>query len=57
MKLTFLKLFLICSFKESNLAGKRTNLAEISVKKLNSMEFMEFVFSKSDILPLLVNIN
>ena len=55
--MTFLKLFLICSFKESNLAGKRTNLAQIPVKKLNSMEFMEFVFSKSDILPLLVNIN
>ena len=37
--MTFLKLFLVCTFKESNLAEKRT--------KLNSAEFMEFVFSKS----------
>ena len=39
MKITFLKLFLLCTFKDPN-------LAEIN-KKFNSAEFMEFVFSKS----------
>ena len=37
------KVFLICMFEDANLAEKWTNLAE----KLNSIEFVEFVFSKS----------
>ena len=39
-------------FKKPNLAEKRTNLAEIPVKNLNSTEFMEFVFSKSVVAVL-----
>ena len=37
MKMTFLKLFIIGMFKDPN-------LAENLFKKLNSTEFMEFVF-------------
>ena len=48
MKKIFLKLFLICTFKDPNLAGNLTNLSENLFKKLNSAEFMEFVFSKSE---------
>ena len=55
--MTFLKLLLICTFKEPNLAGKRTNFAGKkdkfcgkSLKKLNSPEFMEFVFFPSLVL-------
>ena len=44
MEIKFLKLFLICTFKDPNLAEKLTNLAENLFKKLNSTEFMEFVF-------------
>ena len=51
MKMTFLKLFLICTFIDPNLAEKITNLAENLKKKLNSMEFMEFVFSRSVTVP------
>ena len=47
MKMTFLKLFLICTFKDPNLADKFIDLAENLKKKLNSTQFMEFVFSKS----------
>ena len=48
MKITFLKLFLICTFKDPNLAEKfKKKMAENLFKKLNSTEFMEFVFSKS----------
>ena len=47
MKMTFLELFLICTFEEPKLAEKLTNLAE-NPKKNNSAEFMEFVFSKSE---------
>ena len=43
----FFKLFLICPFKERNLAKKKDKFGGKSVKKLNSAEFMEFVFSKS----------
>ena len=39
----FLKLFLICTFKDPNLGWKYTNLAGNLKKKL-----VEFVFSKSD---------
>ena len=46
--MTFLELFLVCTFKDPKLAEKSTNLAENQKKKLNSAEFMEFVFSKSD---------
>ena len=45
MKMTFLKLFLICTFKDPNLAEKFTNLAENLKKSLTL--FMEFVYSKS----------
>ena len=48
MKSTFLKLFLICTFKDPNLAEKLTNSTENLFKKLNFTEFMEFVFSRSD---------
>ena len=37
MKMIFLKLFLICTFKDPNLVEHLT-------KKSNSAEFMEFVF-------------
>ena len=47
MKITFLKLFQICMFKNPNLADIFTNFAEKREKKLNSAEFMEFVFFKS----------
>ena len=48
----FLKLFQICTFKSLNLAESFTNMAESFTnmaekeeeKKLNSVEFMEFVF-------------
>ena len=43
MKMIILKLFLICMFKDANFAEKFKNLVE----KLNSLEFIEFVFSKS----------
>ena len=46
----FLKLFLICTFKDPNLA-ENLNLGGKSFKNLNSTEFMEFVFSKSDCQP------
>ena len=42
----FLKLFLICMFKDSRLAEKWINFAE-NTKKKYFAEFMEFVFSKS----------
>ena len=48
--MTFLKLFLICMFKEPNLAEKRTNLAENLFLKLNSTEFTE-LFSPSLLRP------
>ena len=41
MKMPFLKLFLICRFKNLNLSK---NLTE---KKISSMAFMKFVFSMS----------
>ena len=44
MKMTFLKLFLICMFKEPNLAEKKYKFGGKSFKKLNSAEFMEFFF-------------
>ena len=47
MKMTFLDLFLICTFKDPKLAEKWTNLAENPKKKVNSAEFMEFAFSSS----------
>ena len=55
MKMKLLKLFFICTFKDPNLTDKFKNLAE-NKKKLNSTEFMEFVFSKSDagILTVLI---
>ena len=43
----FLKLFLICTFKDQNLAENLTNLAENLFLKLNSAEFVELVFSMS----------
>ena len=43
--MTVLKLFLVCTFKDPKLAEKWTILA--GEKKLNSVESMEFVFSKS----------
>ena len=46
MKIIFLKLFLICMFKDRNLAENLTNLEDFFL--FNSAEFMEFVFSKSD---------
>ena len=46
MKMTFLKLFLICTCKDPNLAEKLTHFAENLIKKLNFTEFMEFVFSR-----------
>ena len=42
--MVFLKLFLICMFKDPNLVENLTNLAEILLKKLNYAEFMELVF-------------
>ena len=45
--MTFLKLFLICTSKEPKLAEKKDKFGGKSFKKLNSAEFMEFVFSKS----------
>ena len=47
MKMTFMKSFLICTFKDPKFAEKWSNLAENQKKKFNSVEFMEFVFSKS----------
>ena len=49
MKMTFLELFLIFTFKNSKLAEKWTNLEKEKKqkKKLNYAEFVEFVFSKS----------
>ena len=47
MKITFLKLFLICMFKDQYFAEKFTNLAKNLKIKLNSTELMEFVLSKS----------
>ena len=43
----FLKIFLIFTFKDANLADKFTNLAKKTYENLNSVEFMESVFSKS----------
>ena len=54
MKMTVLELFLICTFKDPKLAEKWTNLAENPIKKLNSAEFMEFVFTKSALWAKLV---
>ena len=48
MKITFVKLFLICMFKDPHLAEKLTIFAENLLKKFNSAEFMEFVFSMSE---------
>ena len=48
MKMTFLKLFLICTFKDPNLAEKLPNLAEFFKKKFNFTEFRDFVCSRSD---------
>ena len=42
--MTFLELFLICTFKDPKLAEKWTNLAENPIKKLNSAKFMDFIF-------------
>ena len=47
MKMTILELFLVCSFKDPKLAEKWTNLEENPDKKINSTEFIKFVFSKS----------
>ena len=44
------KVYLICTFKNPNLAEKLTNLMENLNKKLISTEFMEFIFSKSDMV-------
>ena len=43
----FLKLFLICTSKDLNLAEKWTNLAKNLFKNFNSAEFIKVVFSKS----------
>ena len=40
-------IFLICTFKDTNLAKNLTNLAENLFDKLNSGGFMDLVFSKS----------
>ena len=45
--MTFLNLFIICRFKNPNLAEHLTYLAENPKKKLNPTEFMEFGFSMS----------
>ena len=47
IKKIFLKLLLICPFKDQNFAENLTNWAEDLFLKLNSAEFMEFFFSKS----------
>ena len=47
MKMTFLKLFLIRTFKDPNLAEKLANFSEKTRRQLSSAEIMEFVFSKS----------
>ena len=44
MKLTFLKLVLICMFHKPNWAKKKDFFFGKSFKKLNSAKFMEFVF-------------
>ena len=49
IKMIFLQLFLIHTFKDPNWAKNLINLAENLFFKFNSAEFMEFVFSKSDI--------
>ena len=46
MKRILVKVFLICTFKDPNLAENFTNWGKIFFK-LNSAEFMEFFFSKS----------
>ena len=46
--MTFLELFLICTLEEPKLAEKLTYLVENPKKKINSAEFMEFVFSKAE---------
>ena len=46
MKMTFLKLFLICTFKDPNLAENLTNLAD-TPKKLDPAGFMGLAFSNS----------
>ena len=48
MKIKFLKLFLVCMFKDPNLAEKLTNLVE-HLKKM-----MEFFFFKSALFPLML---
>ena len=61
MKMTFKKLFLICTFKDPKFGGKMYKFGVKSKRKLNSKEFMEFVFSKSgqtvDDRPFPVNSN
>ena len=48
MKMTSLELFLICMFKDPKVAKKMDQFGGKSNKKLNTVAFMEFVFSKSD---------
>ena len=47
--MTFIKLFFICTFKDPKLAKKINQFDGKSKKKLNSADFVEFVFSKSGI--------
>ena len=49
MKMTFLKLFIICPFKEPNVEEKKGQIRGNFFFKLNSAEVMEFVFSRSDL--------
>ena len=44
IKVIFLKLFLICMFKDLNLLQNLTNLKENLKQKFNSAELMEFCF-------------
>ena len=50
--MTFLELFPICTFKDQKLANKIYQFGRKSKKKLNSTEFMEFIFSKSGLSRL-----
>ena len=52
MKMVFSKIFTICTCKDPNLAEKFTNFMENEGEKLNSIEFVEFVYSKSSASPL-----
>ena len=50
LKMTFLNLFLVCTFKDPQLAEKLTKFA-VNPKKMNFAEFMEFVFCNSGLEP------